>query len=78
VSDRNPKQTADGQHANSMSRSMRLLFDRWLAECGKSYEQVREHYYHRAVCNVHFFKRVSEAAGKHPFKKDRIRKQPLF
>lgn len=74
VSDRNPKQGEDGKHANSLSPAMLSIFNRWLAECGKTYEEVREHYYHRAVCNVRFFKEVGEAAGKRPFDKRRIRK----
>jgi hypothetical protein len=78
VSDRSPKSAEDGKHANSLSGSMRAILDRWLAEAGKTFEEVREHYYHRAVVNVHFFKRVSEVAAVRPFKTDQIRKQGFF
>ena len=68
VSNRNPKQTT-GKHANAMTPAMRKILDRWLAFCGKTYEQVHESYYHRATCNVMFFKMVSEAKGTRPFQK---------
>lgn len=78
VSDRSPKESADGKHANSLSPSMKGILERWLASCGKSYAEVREHYYHRAVVNVTFFKRVSEVAAVRPFKTDQMRKQSFF
>lgn len=78
VSDRNPRQATDGKHANSWSPSMRAILDQWLVECGKSYDEVRESYYHRATCNVLFFKRVSEQKQVHPFKRDRPRKEALW
>lgn len=67
VSTGNPKQAEDGKHYNSMAPAMRDHFQRWLEECGKTYAEVSSHYYHRAVCNVTFFKRVSETRALHPF-----------
>jgi hypothetical protein len=78
VSDRNPSQAEGGKHVNTMSPSMRAILDRWLLECGKTLAEVSEHYYHRAVVNVSFFKRVSEVATVRPFKTDQIRKQAFF
>lgn len=77
VSDRNPKQT-NGKHANAMSQAMRHILDRWLTFCGKTYEQVHESYYHRATCNVMFFKMVSEARSEHPFEKNALRRGSLL
>lgn len=67
VSTSNPKQGEDGKHYNSMGPAMREHLHRWLAECGKTIDEVSSHYYHRAVCNVSFFKRVSEVRATHPF-----------
>ena len=78
VSTRNPKQAAGGKAANTMSDGMRKILDRWLAICGKTYEEVATDYYHRAVCNVIYFKKVSEAKAVHPFNRDRISNSPLF
>lgn len=64
--------------AASFSPRMRAILDRWLAMCGKTLEEVSEHYYHRAVVNVHYFKRVSEVATVRVFKPDTIRKQSFF
>lgn len=77
VSEKNPGQTTQGKAANTFSPAMRDILDQWLAECGKTYQQVCEHYYHRAVVNVCFFKRVSEAKLAQVFKRDRFRKQTL-
>jgi hypothetical protein len=78
VSSRNPKQATGGKAANTMSESMRKILDRWLAICGKTYEEVASDYYHRAVCNVIYFKKVSEAKAVHPFKRDRITNSPMW
>lgn len=59
VSAINPKQGADGRHANSMGPLTRSLLDRWLQECGTTYEEVSGNYYYRALVNVTFFKKVS-------------------
>lgn len=67
VSTRNPKQMKGGKAANSMAPTMRKILDRWLAECGKTYEEVSSDYYHRAVCNVTYFRKVSEARAAHRF-----------
>ncbi|UNA00821.1 queuine tRNA-ribosyltransferase [Edwardsiella phage vB_EpM_ZHS] len=61
-----------------LSPAMRAILDKWLAQCGKTYAEVGEHYYHRAVCNVTFFKKVSESKAAAPFKPDGIRKQSLW
>lgn len=63
------------EHAINFSPSMRAILDQWLAECGKTYQEVESDYYHRAVCNVIFFKRVSEAKAKHVFKRGEVVKQ---
>lgn len=78
VSDRSPKQTAGGKHSNSMSPAMKAILLRWLSFCGKTYEQVQESYYHRATCNVMFFKMVSEAKATRPFEKQALRRGGLI
>ena len=78
VSNRSPKAGEGGKHGNTLSPAMRAILDRWLVRCGKTYEEVAEHYYHRAVVNVTFFKLVSELAAVRPFKTDQIRKQSLL
>jgi len=78
VSTRNPKQSAGGKAANTMSVGMRAILDRWLTECGKTYDEVASDYYHRAVCNVIYFKKVSEAKAVHPFQRDRITNTPFW
>jgi len=70
VSDRNPKQTSAGKHANSMSQAHRKELDRWLAMCGKTYDEVRESYFHRATVNVSFFRRVSESKAEHRYNRN--------
>lgn len=72
------QRASSGKAANTLSPGMRRILERWLAECGKTYAEVCEHYYHRAVCNVTFFKRVSEAKATTPFRPDGIRKQSLW
>lgn len=78
VSTSNPKQASQGKHSNSMSPAMRNILDRWLTECGKTYEQVSSHYYHRAVCNVLYFKRVSVEKQNRPFDHRAARRQALW
>jgi hypothetical protein len=78
VSNRNPKQSAGGKHSNSMSESMRAILDRWLAFCGKTYAEVQDSYYHRATCNVTFFREVSISAKARPFDKTMNRKVGLL
>lgn len=78
VSDRNPKASEGGKHVNTMAPAMRAILERWLTECGKTVKECSEHYYHRAVVNVSFFKRVSEVAAVRPFKTDQIRRQSFF
>lgn len=78
VSDRNPRQAQGGKHANSMSPAMRKILDRWLTFCGKTYDEVRESYYHRATCNVTFFREVSQAKTTKPFDKSTNRSRGLL
>lgn len=78
VSDRNPKQSAGGKHSNSMSGAMKAILLRWLAFCGKTYEEVTESYYHRATCNVTFFREVSLAKAAKPFNKGILRNGRLL
>lgn len=79
VSDRNPRQANDGKHANSMPEAARRVLDQWLTECGVSYADVNASYYYRAVCNVTFFKRVSEEKAARLFdKKGIIRRGSLW
>lgn len=78
VSSRNPKQNDDGKTAATMSPAMRAILDKWLAMCGKTYAEVCEHYYHRAVVNVTFFKMVSEAKAVHAFKTDTMKRASLW
>lgn len=67
-----------GDHAVRMGPGIRAILDRWLQQCGKTVQECSEHYYHRAVVNVSFFKRVSEVAAVKPFRTDQIRKQGFF
>lgn len=78
VSNRNPRQAEGGKHANSMAPSMRAILERWLAFCGKTYAEVHDSYYHRATCNVMFFKMVSAAVGVRPFDKKRPQRGALL
>lgn len=78
VSDRSPKAEEGGKHVNTMAPRMRAILDDWLEQCGKTVPECASHYYHRAVVNVSFFKRVSEVAAVRPFKTDQIRKQSFF
>lgn len=78
VSSRNPNQLQGGKAANTMSPAMRRILDRWLTICGKTYAQVCDHYYHRAVCNVIYFRHVSEVKAVRPFRPDGIRKQTIW
>lgn len=78
VSVSNPKQGAGGKASNTMSASMRAILDRWLAICGKTHDEVSSDYYHRAVCNVTYFRMVSEAKKIHPFQRDRLTNSTLW
>lgn len=78
VSTDNPKQGAGGKASNTMSSSMRAILDRWLTICGKTHDEVAADYYHRAVCNVMYFKKVSEAKALHPFNRDRLTTSTLW
>ena len=78
VSDKNAKQNEGGKHGNSLSPAMRKILDRWLAECGKTYAQVTESYFHRATVNVAFFRKVSELKATKPFEKTALRRGRLL
>ena len=78
VSDRNPKQSSDGKHAISMAPAMRAILERWLKFCGKTFEEVHTSYYHRATCNVAFFREVSRAKGTKPFDRKAQRRGSLL
>lgn len=78
VSTRNPKQNKGGKAANTMSPSMRAILDKWLTICGKTYDEVAADYYHRAVCNVTFFRKVSEARAVRPFDKSPAKRASLW
>lgn len=78
VSDRSPTQSEGGKHANTFSPRMRGILDKWLAECGKTYEDVSTNYQHRATCNAMFFKRVSEEKAGLPFTHRAISKKAIW
>ena len=78
VSAQNPKQGEDGKHYNSMSPSMKKHFHDWILQCGKTHAEVSTHYYHRAVCNVTFFKRLSETRALHPFNNRQARQASIL
>jgi hypothetical protein len=67
--------SASNDKPTTLPPSMRFVLDRWLAECGKTFEEVSSHYYHRAVCNVTYFKRVSEEKALRPFQRDAKRQR---
>jgi hypothetical protein len=78
VSDRSPTQNEGGKHANTFSKGMRGILDKWLTECGKTFEEVTTSYQHRATCNAYFFRRVSEAKVDKPFIHRAIIKKAIF
>lgn len=78
VSAINPKQREGGKGANTMSPALRAILDRWLAVCGKTYEEVSSDYYHRAVCNVTFFRKVSEAKAERPYQRGVARRGTMW
>jgi len=53
------------------------LLQRWLGECGVTFEQCSADYYYRAIANVTYFKRVSLEKADRPFS-DRIVTQGRF
>lgn len=78
VSSESPRNALDGKHANTFSPGMRAILDEWLAYCGKTYAEVEASYYHRAVCNVHFFKQVAETRANARFEHKTPRRQSLW
>lgn len=78
VSDRSPKQKEAGKGANTMAPGMRAILDRWLAICGKTFDEVQADYYHRAVCNVTFFRKVSEARAEHRFERPPAKQSSIW
>lgn len=67
VSESHPGLKRYGDHGDHLPPSMKEVLERWLKECDVTYEQVRSHYEHRAVCCIQFFKRVSETKIERPF-----------
>lgn len=67
VSNRNPRVTENGKHISSLGITAKAQVQKWLDICGVSLEQVADDYYYRAVCNVTFFRKVSEAKLNKPF-----------
>lgn len=78
VSSKNPRIKEDGKHVNSLGPYAKELLLKWLAECGVTLEEVSSNYYYRAVVNVSFFKKVSEAKLNKPFIPQSVSKQRLF
>jgi len=78
VSERSPNMKEGGKHANTFSPKMRAVLDKWLAECGKTFEEVTTSYQHRATCNAYFFRRVSEEKVGRPFIQREVSKKALF
>jgi hypothetical protein len=68
VSSRNPRVTEAGKHISSLGVTAKTQVMKWLDICGVTLEQVADDYYYRAVCNVTFFRMVSEAKLNKPFK----------
>lgn len=77
VSSTSPR-LVDSGHSANWGPAMRDRLMEWLSICGQSYDQVSANYYHRAVVNVTFFKRVSEAKQDHPFQRDLPRRGSLW
>lgn len=78
VSDVNPNQHTNDKHVNSLPPAAKTIVERWLAECGKTLADVSSHYSHRAVVNVSFFRRVSEAKGVRPLALGPSRRKSLW
>lgn len=78
VSANNPKANQDQKHGDSLPPAHRAILDRWLAYCGKTYEECKDNYFHRAVVNVTFFREVSKAKMNKPFKPYTVRQQGLL
>lgn len=78
VSANNPKANQDQKHGDSLPPAHRAILDRWLAYCGKTYEECKDNYFHRAVVNVTFFREVSRAKMGRPFKPYTVRQQGLL
>jgi hypothetical protein len=78
VSTLSPKQREGGKGANTMTPALRAILDRWLAICGKTYDEVASDYYHRAVCNVTFFRKVSEAKAERPYQRGAVRRGTIW
>lgn len=54
------------------------LLHRWLAECGTDFEHASSDYYYRALCNVAFFKRISEQKTLRPFSNRLVTQRGFF
>jgi len=75
VSASNPKASEADKHGDSLPPSHRAILDRWLHFCGKTYQQCKDSYFHRATVNVCFFREVSAAKALRPFKPNAARQQ---
>lgn len=78
VSLRNDKQKQDGKSAATLAPAMRAVLDRWLEVCGQTYKEVSEDYYHRAICNVTFFRKVSELKADRPYQRSAARRGNIW
>ena len=78
VSNQSPNAAEDGKHANSFGPRMKAAFVSWLSECGVTYKQVEESYYHRAVCNVRFFVKVGQMKGERRFQRPEHKRVGLW
>ena len=79
VSNLNPGQkNNNSKHANNLSSAARILFEDWLRECGKTFAEVADSYFHRATCNVTFFRKVSETKLDKPFERQSNRRSSLW
>jgi hypothetical protein len=78
VSASNPKANQDLKHGDSLPPAHRAVLDRWLSFCGKSYEECKDNYFHRAVVNVTFFREVSRTKAGRPFLPHGPRQQGLL
>jgi hypothetical protein len=75
VSSSNPKANEDAKHGDSLAPAYRAILDQWLAFCGKTYQQCKDSYFHRATVNVCFFREVSAAKALRPFQPNAARQK---
>lgn len=78
VSKDSPNAAVDGKHIDSYPKGAIRVVEEWLAMCGKTLAEVREHYRHRGVVNVTFFRKVSEQRTEQKWKKRVPRSSSLW